>query len=132
MKMTNEQEKQARRKFDEDIKNVDYDDVKYASKKGNTKINSMESSIPNTLLQMWEDIKIMLSLLTDYVKGNYKETPWNVIAAITGAMVYFISPIDIIPDIIPVIGYMDDAMILKFAIDFSRDDLIKYKAWKQS
>lgn len=132
MELTKEQEEQARKQFEDDIKNVDMDDVRYASKKGETKINSMDNNVPNSLLDMWNDIKLMLSLITDFISGNYKEIPWNIIAAITGALVYFISPIDAIPDFIPVVGYMDDALVISLALAFSKEDLMKYKIWKDA
>ncbi|MDQ7060401.1 MAG: YkvA family protein [Sulfurimonas sp.] len=130
MNLTKEQLEKAKKQFEEDIKNVDEDDVQYASKKGTTKINGMENSIPSVLLKMWDDIKLMIELLTDYIKGNYKEVPWNIIAAITGAIIYFVSPIDVIPDFIPVVGYLDDAAVIKLALNFSQDDLNKYAKWK--
>jgi uncharacterized membrane protein YkvA (DUF1232 family) len=129
-KLTEEQLKKAKEQFEQDIKDVDQDDVEYATKKGNTKFNKFKDVPPNSLKQLWEDIKLMLSLLNDYRKGDYKDIPWNIIAAITGAIIYFISPIDVIPDFIPVVGYMDDALVIKLALDFASEDLNKYSLWK--
>lgn len=130
MEMTKEQEEKARRQFEEDIKNVNQDDVEYASKKGQSKINEFGNNPPNALIKLWEDVKLMVGLVTDYLKGNYKEVPWNVIASITGAVVYFVSPIDAIPDFIPGFGYLDDALVIKLALGFAKSDLEKYQTWK--
>jgi uncharacterized membrane protein YkvA (DUF1232 family) len=48
----------------------------------------------------------------------------------TFALLYLISPIDISPDIIPLIGFVDDVAILVFAASLIKDDLEKYRAWK--
>ncbi|MDQ1337982.1 MAG: hypothetical protein QG617_949 [Campylobacterota bacterium] len=132
MEMTKEQEEQARKQFEENIKNVDESDVEYASKKGQSKINKIGDNPPNALLKLWEDVKLMVGLITDYLRGNYKEVPWNVIASIAAAIVYFVSPVDIIPDFIPALGYADDAAVLRLALSFAGPDLEKYKQWKDS
>ncbi|WP_373026562.1 YkvA family protein [Sulfurimonas sp.] len=132
MGMTKEQEEKARKQFEENIKNVDENDVEYASKKGQSKINEFGNNPPNALIKLWEDVKLMVGLVTDYLKGDYKEVPWNVIASISGAVVYFVSPIDVIPDFIPGFGYLDDALVIKLALGFAKSDLEKYKQWKIS
>ena len=132
MSLTHEQEKKAREQFENDINNVDLDDVEYASKKGYSKINEFGDNPPNALLKLWDDIKTMVSLIRDYVAGDYKEVPWNVIAAIAGGLIYFISPIDVIPDFIPVVGYLDDALVIKLAVDFASVDLNNYTQWKRN
>lgn len=130
MGISKEQEEKARKQFYEDIKDVDDTDVEYASKKGNKKLDQLDSNPPGALSKLWNDIKLMVNLITDYVKGDYTDVPWRVIAAITGAIVYFASPIDVIPDFIPVVGYLDDALVIKLAIDLASEDLIEYKRWK--
>ncbi|MDF4647327.1 YkvA family protein [Vibrio parahaemolyticus] len=130
MGISKEQEEKARKQFYEDIKDVDDADVEYASKKGNKKLDQLDNNPPGALSKLWNDIKLMVNLITDYVKGDYTEVPWRVIAAITGAIVYFVSPIDVIPDFIPVVGYLDDALVIKLALDLASEDLIEYKRWK--
>ncbi|MEZ8253111.1 YkvA family protein [Vibrio splendidus] len=130
MGISKEQEEKARKQFYEDIKDVDDTDVEYASKKGNKKLDQLDSNPPGALSKLWNDIKLMVNLITDYVKGDYTDVPWRVIAAITGAIVYFASPIDVIPDFIPVVGYLDDALVIKLAIDLASEDFNEYKRWK--
>lgn len=47
------------------------------------------------------------------------------------AFIYLISPIDIIPDIIPVIGWMDDVAIVAFVVPFLMKEVEKFLLWKE-
>ena len=132
MEIYKEQAALGKKKFEDDIKNVDSDDVDYASKKGKTKIDELDKNPPSVLMKVWNDLKLMINLIIDYVKGDYTNVPWNTIAAITGAIIYFVSPIDVIPDFIPVVGYVDDLTVIKFTLDLVSEDLIKYKQWKNN
>ncbi|OOF29810.1 YkvA family protein [Salinivibrio proteolyticus] len=132
MAMSNEQEKKAREQFERDIKDVNNDDVEYASKKGQSKVNKFGDNPPGPLQSLWRDIKLMIGLVTDYAKGNYRDVPWNVLAAVTGAVIYFVSPVDVIPDVIPVVGYLDDALVVKLALEIARPDLEAYANWKNA
>ncbi|MEI8597266.1 hypothetical protein P4S64_05055 [Vibrio sp. M60_M31a] len=69
MGISKEQEEKARKQFYEDIKDVDDADVEYASKKGNKKLDQLDSNPPGALSKLWNDIKLMVNLITDYVKG---------------------------------------------------------------
>lgn len=77
-----------------------------------------------------DDVQILFSLIRDYANGSYREVPFNIIAAIGGALLYVLSPIDLIPDFIPVIGYLDDAAVVAFCLNLIEKDLISYKVWK--
>lgn len=72
----------------------------------------------------------IISLLIDWKKGTYEVAPIrSIIAMIVGGL-YFFSPIDFIPDFIPFLGVLDDAVILSFVIKQFTNDLIPYRQWK--
>jgi len=117
--------------FEEGVRNVDDADVEYAAKKGPGKLASLARDIPQPLRELWADLKAMVSCVRDYWTGTYREIPWKSIAAMTGAIVYFVSPIDVIPDFIPLIGYVDDAAVISLALKWVADDLAAYRRWKE-
>jgi uncharacterized membrane protein YkvA (DUF1232 family) len=129
-KISKEQEKEAKEQFEETIKEINQNDVIEASKDGLKKIKELEGKIPKVLKEIWDDIKMMIYMITDYVKGNYQNVNWKTIAAITGAIIYFLSPIDLIPDFIPIVGYLDDLTVIKIALNMIKEDFDKYKNWK--
>jgi len=55
-------------------------------------------------------------LLTAHYCAFDRQTPLHVKAALFGALAYFVLPSDVIPDVLPVIGYTDDAAVLAAAI----------------
>jgi uncharacterized membrane protein YkvA (DUF1232 family) len=76
------------------------------------------------------NMKLLFSVVKDYANGSYREIPWKTIAAIVGSLVYVFSPIDLIPDFIPVAGLLDDAGVLVACLKLISGDLTKYQAWK--
>ena len=84
----------------------------------------------NVLAKYFNDLCEIFELLRDRVKDIYKETPWTTIAALVGALIYMLSPIDLILDFIPGIGFLDDAIVIGLAIKLAQSDLEKYRTWK--
>lgn len=82
------------------------------------------------LAKYCNDLCEIFELLRDRVAGIYMETPWTTIAALTGALIYVLSLFDLILDIIPGIGFLDDAIVIGLAIKLAQPDLEKYRAWK--
>ncbi len=78
-----------------------------------------------------EDVKLLISIAKDYSAGTYRAVPWWAISAIVFTLLYVVSPIDLIPDFIPVIGYMDDAAVLSVCMMLVERELQTYKAWKE-
>jgi uncharacterized membrane protein YkvA (DUF1232 family) len=94
--------------------------------------NSLFSKFLNieNLNQYYRDFVDLFSLLQDWYKGSYKDVPWLVISSIGGALIYVLSPIDLIPDFLPFIGYLDDAAVFAALLKYVRQDLQKYRDWK--
>ena len=74
--------------------------------------------------------KIMLSLIKDYWKKDYTKIPWYALAAIVFTLLYVLNPMDLSPDYIPFIGYVDDVSVFSFALTLVGKDLTAYKDWK--
>ncbi|MFV8225430.1 YkvA family protein [Christiangramia aquimixticola] len=84
------------------------------------------------LKRYMDDAMLLFSLVKDYARGDYREVPFNIIAAAGAALLYVLSPIDLIPDFIPVLGYLDDAAVVAFCLNLMEKDLITYKVWKDN
>ncbi|AAZ18689.1 conserved hypothetical protein [Psychrobacter arcticus 273-4] len=77
-----------------------------------------------------KDLLLLMSLVKDYYQGNYRNIPYKTISAAVVGLLYVINPIDLIPDFIPFIGQVDDALVLKFCLKLIKKDLLKYQTWK--
>lgn len=83
------------------------------------------------LKQYWADIKTTFSLLRDWYSGAYKRVPFRMVSALTAALIYMISPVDIVPDCIPFAGLVDDALVLAAVFALARADLDAYTRWSR-
>jgi uncharacterized membrane protein YkvA (DUF1232 family) len=82
------------------------------------------------LAEVWEQLKLMISLVKEWLAGNYKEVPTASIVAIVAGLIYLISPIDLIPDFIPVLGYLDDIFVLGVVFTQVAKDLEAFARWQ--
>lgn len=75
-------------------------------------------------------VPTMIGILKDYVQKRYTDVPYSSLIAIAFALIYLLSPIDLIPDVIPGVGYIDDAAVIAFCLELVIGDLDKYKQWR--
>ena len=77
------------------------------------------------------DIKLMFAMIRDYWYGNYRNVPWKTIAAMAGALLYVLNPLDVIPDLILGFGFIYDACVVALCLKLVESDLHRYAAWKE-
>lgn len=128
---TERRQAEARARFEESIGHVKPDDVQRAAEAGQQQVRRLEQSIPRALANLWDDLKLLVAMLRDHVSGTYRQVPFGTIAAVAAALLYFVSPIDVIPDVIPGIGFIDDAAVLTMCLKMIEQDLLKYRGWKR-
>lgn len=88
-------------------------------------------SIPKApFAELWAYLQAMLRLARAYYRGEYREVKIANLVLIIGAIIYVLDPLDLIPDWIPVLGFLDDATILAFAVQKTRQTLDDFTTWE--
>ncbi|MGN1402202.1 MAG: YkvA family protein [Bacillus sp. (in: firmicutes)] len=96
--------------------------VDQASKKADENKSSMKG--------VWEEFQLFLKMMKNSLKGKYK-IPYKTISLLILGLLYFVNPIDIIPDFLTIIGLADDVAVLAFIAKNIRKDIEKYHEWEQ-
>ena len=77
------------------------------------------------------DVPAVISLIRSYIRKEYKDVPIGSIIAALAAILYVVSPVDLIPDFIPGVGMLDDAAVFVACWKMIHDDVDKYQAWRK-
>ncbi|MEN6637505.1 MAG: YkvA family protein [Clostridiaceae bacterium] len=80
---------------------------------------------------MLSEIPILIALVKAYIEKRYLDIPIGSIIAVVGALIYFLSPVDLMPDFLPAIGLVDDAAVIGLALKLVHDDVKEYKTWRE-
>lgn len=79
------------------------------------------------LLNIRDEVGLLISMLKSWVNGEYKEVPWTTLVLCAGALIYFLNPLDAIPDLIPGAGFLDDATVIGFVLASIKQDIQSFK-----
>jgi uncharacterized membrane protein YkvA (DUF1232 family) len=77
-----------------------------------------------------DDFRALVRLVVAYARGNYRDIPPDSLAVVVGGLLYVVSPLDLIPDVLPGIGFLDDAAVIGWVIKSVRDELDAFRAWE--
>ena len=91
-----------------------------------------ESMPREPFLETWPYFQAMLRLIRAYAAGSYRDVPESTLVVIIAAVVYVVNPLDVIPDAVPALGYLDDATVIALAVRRSRQALDDFMAWETS
>ncbi|WP_416866929.1 MAG: YkvA family protein [Imperialibacter sp.] len=76
-------------------------------------------------------IKVISRMVKNYISGNYRVMPWKSIVLLVAGLIYFITPIDLIPDFIPALGLIDDISMIAFIYRSLKQDIDEYLLWER-
>jgi len=90
------------------------------------------SSKRGLLKGLREDLTLLQALCVAWWRGEYRAISPNALIAIVAGLLYFLSPIDAIPDWLPGLGFVDDLAVLSWVMRKWSAELDAFKAWKQA
>lgn len=77
-------------------------------------------------------IRTMLRMLRAYINGDYRQIPWKSLLMILGSLIYFMMPLDLIPDFIPITGFADDISIIFLVFGSINEDVENFLEFERS
>lgn len=109
---------------------ADPEDVKRAAEQGDEAERMARNA--RALRGLVDDVVTFVNLIRDYVARRYTDVPRGTISAITVAVLYLVWPADLVPDAIPVVGWVDDAAVLRLCVGLVQTDVDRYRRWRRS
>ncbi len=75
------------------------------------------------------NLQTLIDLLKVWSTGTYTEIPRQTVLLTVAALLYFLSPLDTIPDFLGPIGFTDDAAVILFVLNSIRTEIDRYQQW---
>ena len=85
-----------------------------------------------SLRKVISELATLVRLVRAWFGQEYREVPWQTIAIALGAIIYFVNPFDAIPDFIPGVGYLDDALVIGVTVKSIKTALDAFKVWESN
>lgn len=114
--------------FRENVGNIGIDDIDRVIEKSAQIVGKISGN--EKFRKELEKARILLRMLQDYRSGEYRSVPWHTIAAIGLALLYILLPLDLIPDVLPIIGLTDDIAMFLLVWKMVGEDVKEYVKWR--
>lgn len=79
-----------------------------------------------------DQLGVVTRLVRAYASGEYRQLPWKTLLRVVAVLIYFVSPIDILPDFLPIVGFSDDIALMLWLFSGLKDDIEKFRQWETS
>lgn len=78
-----------------------------------------------------DDAATLIRLVREVLRGGYRKLPKRTLVAMVAALIYLVSPLDLLPDVLPLLGFVDDAAVLFWVVRQVRRDLEEFRGWER-
>lgn len=80
----------------------------------------------------WLYLQTMLRLVRAHERGEYRQVSDDALLWVVAALNYLVDPFDLIPDKTPFLGFVDDAIVVEFVVEKTRQTLDDFMIWETS
>ena len=77
-----------------------------------------------------EEFRALIRLVVAYARGHYRQIPADSLVIVIAGLIYVVSPIDLIPDTIPGVGFLDDVSVIGWVLKTVRTELDSFREWE--
>ncbi|NRT20204.1 uncharacterized membrane protein YkvA (DUF1232 family) [Hymenobacter sp. 9A] len=86
----------------------------------------------NKFQQLFDVALALVRLVRRYASGDYRQISTTTIVSGLAVLLYVLSPIDLIPDFIPVIGFLDDLSLISWFVGKFQGEITKFRDWERA
>ena len=86
----------------------------------------------SVLEAVWDDLQTIMRLLVAWAEDSYRRVPWTPLVLMAAALLYFVLPVDVIPDFLAGIGFVDDVAVISSVVQSVRDELDRFRDWEDA
>jgi uncharacterized membrane protein YkvA (DUF1232 family) len=94
-----------------------------------TKLADKESK-DNKFKQLFDVALTVVRLVRSYINGEYREIQVGTVISGLAVLLYVLSPIDLVPDFIPVLGFLDDLSLVSWFLGKFQGEITNYREWE--
>ena len=91
-----------------------------------------KESKTNKFKQLFEVALTLVRLVRSFVTGEYREISTRTVVSGLAVLLYVLSPIDVVPDFIPVLGFLDDLSLVSWFIGKFQVEITRFRTWEQA
>ena len=77
------------------------------------------------------DLRTLLRFVRRWMRREYRVMPWRAVLYAVAALVYFVNPVDLIPDALVGLGFVDDVAVIGAVAAAIHKDLERFRRWEQ-
>lgn len=125
-----EQQHRLEQELFERAKNVSREDEKVVVEELPEKVAKVLDSV-NQRLPIVKNLLGKVKMLYAMLRDKEFAMAWSSKTMVIAGLLYFISPIDLLPDYIPILGYIDDAFVMSVVMNAMASEIERYKAYME-
>lgn len=91
-----------------------------------------KGSKTNKFRQLFDVALTLVRMVRHFISGEYREVATSTIVSGLAVLLYILSPIDLVPDFIPVLGFLDDLSLVSWFMGKFQGEITRFREWEDT